>query len=89
MPWFDSASKADDEARAVPGSRELLISDLEATRPPIILDMPRSMGNRSMRRYDKLAHYLSDHYCPAGKLQGDVDIYLRRNEKGACPPGSK
>ena len=88
MPWFDNATNAEEEARAVPGSREQLIEDLEASRPTIILDMPKTMGNRSMRRYPTLAAYLTAHYCSAGKVQSDVEGLLRKNEKGACPLGS-
>jgi hypothetical protein len=89
VPWFDNATKAEEEARAVPNSRELLIEDLEASRPPVILDMPTSMGNRSMRRYPKLLAYLTAHYCSAGKVQSNVEALLRKNDKGVCPPGSK
>jgi hypothetical protein len=87
VPWFTKATREEDEARAVPGSRELLIEDLERSRPPVILDASRSMGNRPMRRYEALAGYLDKHYC-ATKKEG-LDVFLRRNEEGRCPSGSR
>jgi hypothetical protein len=86
VPWFTKATREEDEARAVPGSRELLIEDLERSRPPVILDASKSMGNRPMRRYEVLAAYLAKHYC-ATKKEG-LEVFLRRNEEGRCPRGS-
>jgi 4-amino-4-deoxy-L-arabinose transferase-like glycosyltransferase len=88
VPWFDRATPRQDERRAVPGSRELLISDLESSRPPIIVDAPNSMGKRDMRRIGALARYLDEHYCRAGKKGGHL-IHRRRTERGRCPKGSE
>jgi hypothetical protein len=88
VPWFDKATLEEDDRRAVRDSRALLIADLEQSRPPVIVDAPKSMGNRSMRRYPVLARYLGMRYCPAG-MQGGYAVLLRRTEAGACPAGSK
>lgn len=88
VPWFERASKKDDDARAVPGSRKLLIDDLERSRPPIIVDAPKTLGNRSMRRYEELAAYLDKRYCEARTTDG-LDVYRRRTDAGACPAEPK
>ncbi|HLM73262.1 MAG TPA: glycosyltransferase family 39 protein [Polyangiaceae bacterium] len=85
VPWFTKATKEEDEERTVPGSRELLIEDLERSRPPVIVDASKSMGNRPMRRYEALAAYLAKHYCPT-KKEG-LEVFLRRDEEGRCPRG--
>jgi hypothetical protein len=87
VPWFTKATLEEDEARAVPGSRELLIHDLEQSRPPVIIDASKSMGDRPMRRYKELAAYLDRHYCSIRK-EG-IAAFLRRDEAGRCPPGSR
>ena len=88
VPWFDKATKAEDDARAVPGSRDIVLRELEESKPPIIIDAPKSLGNRPMKRYEVLARYLDQHYCAAGPQAG-FDIYLRKGDGGACPKGSK
>lgn len=89
VPWFNKATPEDDEARAVPGSRELLIEDLERSKPPIILDHPKALsGDRPMRRYPALAAYLTKNYCSSKRRDG-FDVLLRRSDAGACPPGSR
>jgi hypothetical protein len=42
-----------------------------------------------MRRYEALANYLTAHYCTAGKVDGEIEGLLRRDDQGRCPPGSK
>jgi hypothetical protein len=89
VPWFDKATPAEDEARAAPRSRELLVADLERSRPPIILDAGNGIGNRRMRNYPVLATYLNQRYCQAGTVTGGIDAYLRRDDAGRCPPGTR
>lgn len=87
VPWFDRATKADDDARAVPRSREILVEELERSRPPVIVDAPKSMGNRPMQRYEVLARYLARNYCPGPTVEG-YGTFLRRTG-GGCPAVSK
>jgi 4-amino-4-deoxy-L-arabinose transferase-like glycosyltransferase len=88
VPWFAQATRAEDEARAAPRSRELLVADLERSRPRIILDNGASIGNRMMHDYPVLAAYLAQHYCKAGVPAG-IDAYLRRSDEGRCPPDGR
>jgi hypothetical protein len=87
VPWFPKATMEEDEARAVPGSRELLIQDLEESRPPVIIDASKSMGDRPMRRYKELAAYLDKHYCSVKRER--FGAFLRRDEAGRCPAGPR
>ncbi|WP_394827800.1 phospholipid carrier-dependent glycosyltransferase [Pendulispora albinea] len=87
VPWF-RATKAEDDARAVPGSRAQLLADLETTKPRVILDVPSSMDNRSMDHYETLGAYLHEHYC-RGKTVLASTLYARRTDEGACPPGTE
>ncbi|HEX7480845.1 MAG TPA: hypothetical protein VF331_23790 [Polyangiales bacterium] len=83
VPWFESATLAEDDARAVPGSRALLIADLEDSQPPILIDAPQTLGHRSMRRYHVLATYLDQHYCSVG-IYSDFELFQRRDASGQC-----
>jgi hypothetical protein len=86
VTWFNGASKANDDARAMPGSRETLVRELEQTRAPVIVDLGiPSLGNRPMRRYELLARYLDDKYCPAGMV-GEAVLYLRKQGDSCAPP---
>lgn len=79
VPWHTASTKVDEDRLTVPGSRELLISELEAAKPPIIVDDGNwSLHGRPMSRYEILAQYVASHY----RLISDVDgmlIYLRRD----------
>jgi len=86
VPWFGNTSVEEEDRRAVPGSREILLSELEAAKPPVIVDAAQTtLANRSMARYAVLSKYLDDHYCPAGEQQA-LKVYLRKTPEGACPP---
>lgn len=63
VPWFDRFTTEQEDALAVPGSRELLLRELEIARPELVLDVANSLRNRSMRRYELLASYLETTYC--------------------------
>lgn len=76
VPWFCQSSKEEEDQHVVPGSRQLLIRELEQTKPPLIVDAGFSMCERPMARYDELAQYLATHYHPIGSV-GREQIYLR------------
>jgi hypothetical protein len=82
VPWFDKSVEEEDRL-AVPGSRKQLLADLEATEPPVIVDAAKTMSNRPMKRYEVLAKYLDEHYCPVGP-HGGHEVYLRK-KSGRCP----
>ncbi|MFT3771053.1 MAG: hypothetical protein QM820_37030 [Minicystis sp.] len=72
--------------RVARGSRRLLVSDLEESRPPVILDYPiRGFG---MDRVPELAELLARDYCPlprpSAKMKRKPKIYGRRDAV-ACP----
>jgi hypothetical protein len=83
VPWIES-TKQEEDARAVPGSRERLIADLEEARPPLIIDAAESMAERNMKRYEVLGAYLDKHYCSKGKVDA-YEVFARLDERGQCP----
>lgn len=88
VPWFENLTLEQENKFAVPGSRALLIRELQATRPPLILDVPLSMKGRGMRRYAELRNYLDAHYCFERTLHGGADrlvhVYVRKTGSEAC-----
>jgi hypothetical protein len=88
VPWFFWLSLEQENGFAVPGSRALLLQELEHERPPLIVDVPNSMRGRSMRRYPELNRYIEDHYCFDTTIVGHngrvADMYLRRNDDQPC-----
>lgn len=83
VPWSESTLDQEN-ARAVPGSRDTLLKELELSKPRVIVDASGSLMGRSIRRYARLADYLDRHYCPDGKLFYG-DLYVRKGESQACP----
>jgi hypothetical protein len=83
VPFDDGASPAQDDARAVPGSREILLSELQRESPALVLDIPNTMGNRSITRVPALAAFLRT-YCPPIQYDG-VNVWARRGPDGSCP----
>ncbi|MCC6556030.1 MAG: glycosyltransferase family 39 protein [Polyangiaceae bacterium] len=73
-----------EESLVVPGSRELLIADLERSRPPVIVDAPKSLGDRSMMQSIMLARYVREHYCRWKKVD-DLSLFVRREPGEGCP----
>jgi hypothetical protein len=71
-----------EDTLAVPGSRELLIAELEATKPPVIVDSARTLAMRSLRRYQTLFQYVDQHYRFAGVV-GDDEVWLRKEQAQA------
>ncbi len=83
VPWFH-ASREDEERRVVPGSRRLLLEDLERARPVLVIDAGRSMDGRYMYNYPELRRYLDRNYCFMRYVDGEP-VY-RRRVGGDCPP---
>jgi len=92
VPWFYSLTPEQEARFVVPGSREQLLRDLDESRPALVLDVPTSIGGRSMRAYPDLAQYLDRDFCfdrtMAGRNDRIVHVYLRRQTSAPCehPP---
>jgi hypothetical protein len=84
VPWFIDASHEQDDARAVPGARAQLIADLEATRPPVLVDAPATLGNRSIEQYEVLREYVEKRYCTMDNI-GEMRMYILRDTHANCP----
>jgi hypothetical protein len=82
VPFFDNATPAEDRARVVPGSPELFLRDLAASRPALILDVP--LSHRSMKDTPAFADYLRKGYCAPTRYDG-VEVFHRRRDDGVCP----
>lgn len=76
VPWEWQASKEEENMLAVPGSRSLLLKELEQNKPPVLIDSARTLDGRSMRRYEQLVAYLDKHYKFAMNVDGE-DVYFR------------
>jgi hypothetical protein len=83
VEWFDGSSRAQEERWAAPGSRAQLISDLQETKPPVLIDYGISIA-RKLDRYPELWQYVQREYCPQWH-DHDVDYYLRRRPDHGCP----
>jgi len=86
VPWFHADTEA-EELRVVPGSRELLLSDLKASKPELIVDAGRSMDGRYMHSIPVLREYLERTYCFVRYIDGEP-IYRRRHGDDCPPPDS-
>jgi hypothetical protein len=60
-----------------------LISDLEASHPSLIVDVPDTMAHRSMREIRASADYLQQYCHPTRR--DSIDVFARRGGDGACP----
>lgn len=83
VPWFQ-ATRDEEERRAVPGARDLLLADLEANQPELVIDAGRSMNGRYMYNYPPLRTYLDRKYCFMRYVDGEPVYRRRRGEQ--CPP---
>ena len=83
VPWFQ-ATREEEERRAVPGARDLLLADLERYRPELVIDAGRSMNGRYMYNYPPLRNYLDRNYCFMRYVDGEP-VYRRRQGE-QCPP---
>jgi hypothetical protein len=84
VPFFDSASPAEDRQRVVPGSPEQFLGDLEQSRAALVIDVPSTLGKRRIDDTPAYSAYLSEKYCPP-VLYDKVRVFQRRSSDGACP----
>ncbi|MGH7285728.1 MAG: hypothetical protein ACRELY_29770, partial [Polyangiaceae bacterium] len=82
VPWFWDSLDA-EKNRAVPGSMQALITDLDREKPEVIVDAGSVMMARPMRAYEMPAVLLHSSYCFEARL-GAYDIYRRRPADGFC-----
>jgi hypothetical protein len=83
VPWFHD-SLAVEARRVVPGSQELMLSDLEASAPKLVIDSGGTMYHRYMKDIPIFRRYLEQRYCYMGTIEEDP-IYRRRVDRD-CPP---
>jgi hypothetical protein len=64
-------------------ARETVAKEIEAARPPLILDSPSALGSFSIKRVPDLAQILERDYCSIGSATGNsgrpTDLYLRKD----------
>ncbi|HSO32513.1 MAG TPA: hypothetical protein VLT33_08355 [Labilithrix sp.] len=82
VPWFFDASPKTEAARAVPGSMDALLGDLDREHPELVIDAGSVILARPMRAYAKAAAWLHEHYCFELRVSG-YDVY-RRKPAGGC-----
>jgi hypothetical protein len=92
VPWFEGLTLEQENALAVPGSRELLMRELDASAAELVLDVPAPLRGRGMRRYPELAAYLETRYCYETTLRGRngraADVFRRKHAAAeVCPRG--
>lgn len=78
VPFLDDP-KAVEEKRVAPGSREILLRELQAGRPAVILDSAGSLKNRSMTNIPALKDFLLREYCRDAANVGGPNVYVRRD----------
>lgn len=68
LPWENSAPEIDTSAHIVPGARELLLQELENSRPALVFDMSvgnhRDYGKYPLTLFPELATWLHQNYRP-------------------------
>lgn len=84
VPWATWMTKEQEDRFASPGSRQLLLAELEAAKPPIILDAGASLAGRGLLRYEFLKGYVTEHYCQTTSL-ADMPLWERRDGQSSCP----
>jgi len=73
------------EARlSAPGSKAILLRELQASDPAVVLDCPNSMGGRSMLHYPELERFLRAGYCRLDVDVGGPTPWVRKLA-GRCP----
>lgn len=85
VPWFHGEPREKEAERVVPGSQEILLSELERAKPPVIVDAARDMGKRWMSDIPKLGNYLRAHYVQVATVHG-LPVWVR-NPAGTAEPG--
>jgi len=88
IPWLSWLTFEQEQRFVVPGSREILLGELESEQPPIIVDVANSLQGRSIRHVPELAAYVERHYCYRDTIFGGTnkigDIYHRRSNDDPC-----
>ena len=84
VPFFNEATKAQEQKRVVPGSQALFLKDLDASQAALIIDIPFTMGGRSIVDTPAYKAYLDRQYCAPTPYDGTT-VYHRRGPLGACP----
>lgn len=62
VPWIEDP-RSNDDARATPGARQVLLDELLRDKPAVIFDSAQTMGGRSVFDYDELAEFVRANYC--------------------------
>jgi hypothetical protein len=78
VPGGEANTKQQDDWFAVPGSRELLVRELEESKPPVIVQSARTVGGRIMRNAGPVWDYVDAHYRLDTIIEGD-EVYLRKD----------
>jgi len=89
VPWYEESPRV-QERRIVPGSHALLLSELRATQPRVIVDAGFSMLHRYMAQFPELRRYLEEHYTLVqvatifgeGFPEERIPIYRRKDTAG-------
>jgi hypothetical protein len=75
----------DSRKNAVPGGWDMVVHDLDAARPAVIIDTAagamKSYGKYPVSSFPVLASYLDEHYRKAGVVEGAV-LYIRKGTPG-------
>jgi hypothetical protein len=88
VPWV-IAPRETEEARVVPGSREILLADLRKDMPAAILDEKDSMMGRSMMDYEFMRTFVTTNYCEYEDHAHGVHAWLRKPEGGCAQAPSE
>jgi hypothetical protein len=84
VPWFDGASRQEDDQRAAPGARRIFVEELVQLKPAVLLESASSMGGRSIFGYPNIVKYVEDHYC-FGQRVDDIALFFRNDTEEPCP----
>lgn len=85
VPWDAGASAATMAERVVPGSPELMIQDLEESKPQVVVDAADTMLHKSIVQFPLFKKYLDEHYCPRPAVM-KLPVWVRKQADGTCPP---
>ncbi|HTL70164.1 MAG TPA: hypothetical protein VL404_02615, partial [Candidatus Eisenbacteria bacterium] len=81
IPWINSDPRVDTRGQAIPGSWNLLMADLEASKPKFIVDTSYGgigyYAKYPIHTYEPLHRLLQDHYTADSVTEGNWRIYRR------------
>jgi hypothetical protein len=81
VPWVITPRNV-EEARVVPGSREILLAELRKEMPAAILDVKETLLGRSMMDYEFMRSFVTANYCEYEDHAHAVHGWLRKSEGG-------